>query len=177
MIPVDKSIKIKKSCYRESENDFVTVKMTGPSGKFIVMNDLRGAIIEKYDYDEMFGEMNCKKSMDEAICNFAEKDIIVSYVGNNGLVVIPEYDHLLLSNETGLIENNEKDRVGDSIGHISCALWWIMATAIENVDMDAIEKSGENYVIVDTGFEDMYAKFYFNAKHRSINYIKIDYDV
>lgn len=49
-------------------------------------------------------------------------------------------------------------------------------TVIKNL-INCKEKSGENYVIVDTGFADMYAKFYFNAKHRSINYIKIDYDV
>ena len=143
------------------------------------MNDLRGAIenISDDDFRQMFGMLDSVKSTDDAIRKFAEKDILVNYVGNNNLMVIPIENGLVLANEKGLNDNDVATIEKDRIGTVTCDLWWFMATAIENVNIDTVEKSGFEYFIIDTGIKNMKIHFYFNKANQSEDFTEIKYKV
>lgn len=111
------------------------------SGKIVIANKLHkytnvGDYINEYD-------LNSLKEVEEMTGAYAAENFFIGYVGNT---TIKADD----TNGLTIREPSDEEYESDSNHNfISCSLWWIMATAIENIRMDELEAAQEDYIIVD----------------------------
>lgn len=155
---------VKKECYHKDINSKISTKITGESGQVIVMNDMRGMFADKEVNTDCFAEsINYASGIERAIVEFSKIGIFTTFVGNNNLGVYTDGDKLIFSNRGYGDEGIESVGTENLVEHgsICCDLWWIMATAIENVDMDAINEEGLDYCIIQLE-PNMTGNFYFN---------------
>lgn len=153
-------------CYFKDINKTVEVMLTGSSGKYVVANDFRGLLSDKSIDDDIFTNINYPSGIEESIILYSKIGILTSFVGNNCLRVYTKDNKLILTNKEDVDFDNE-------YGSVSCGLWWIMVTAIENVDMALLEESGQDYCIVSDA-PNIMAKFRFN-KFDS-DYLEVELD-
>ena len=151
-------------CYIKDINKRIDFNIVGDSGKIVILNDIRKYLKVEYDFDNIFGSLDTDKGIEDTILNFYSIDVLVQYVGNNYLDIYKHNNSIVLSNDSG-------NSYGNSYGSVCCDLWWIMVTRIENIDMDMLNASGDDYVIIDSIPNNVIS---FDYNNWGEDYIKID---